>query len=244
MLNKILFSFVPLVFLVMIPLKTCTLVEPQPIEVDSMADSLSILALGDSYTIGQSVDQNDSWPYQLTDSLKVFGYNVYETFVIARTGWTTKALKMAISNENFAHDYDLIGLLIGVNNQFQGLSIDEYRSDFDLLLRKAIALAGDNEENVFVLSIPDYTVTPVGQYYSDAGTSKELDEFNKVNFEISSGYNVAYFDVTTISRTANYDSRMIASDNLHFSGKMYTKWVEIILPFLKEHLSNIHSTTN
>jgi lysophospholipase L1-like esterase len=228
----------------MIPLRTCTLVEPQPIEVDSMADSLSILALGDSYTIGQSVDRDDSWPYQLTDSLKVFGYNVYETNVIARTGWTTNILKKAISNESFSHDYDLVGLLIGVNNQFQGLSIDEYRLDFDYLLQKAITLAGGKKENVFVLSIPDYTVTPTGQYYSDAGTSEEIDEFNKVNSEITANYQVDYYDVTTISRTASYDRRMIASDNLHFSGKMYTKWVQIILPSIKQHLTEEYYTSN
>ena len=185
MISKMLFSFVTYIILAIIPLKTCTMVEPQAVENNTAQDSVRILALGDSYTIGQSVEQNLSWPNQLKDSLESNNIKVIETRIIARTGWTTQNLKHAINGEEFNNDYDAVGVLIGVNNQFQGLSISDYRVDFEYLLNKAIHLAGYNEENVFVLSIPDYSVTPVGRNYGGEQVSKEIDEFNKINYEIA-----------------------------------------------------------
>jgi lysophospholipase L1-like esterase len=236
MISKIIFSFVTYIILAIIPLKTCTLVEPQAIENNAAQDSVRILALGDSYTIGQSVEQNLSWPNQIKDSLESNNIKVIETRIIARTGWTTEALKHALEGENFDVEYDVVGLLIGVNNQFQGLSISDYKVDFEYLLNKAISLAGYREENVFVLSIPDYGVTPVGRNYGGDQASQEIDEFNKVNFEIAKKYKITYFDVTGISRTARHDSQLIARDGLHFSGKMYTKWVQLILPYILSQL--------
>jgi acyl-CoA thioesterase I len=243
MLSKTILYFVTYIILTIIPLKTCTLVEPQAVEGHASPDSIRILALGDSYTIGQSIEQKLSWPYQLKDSLETNNIKVIETAVIARTGWTTQGLKKAITEEYFANEYDMVGLLIGVNNQFQGLSISDYKEDFEYLLLKAISLVGYREKNVFVLSIPDYGVTPVGEYYGSDRVSEEIDEFNKINYEIARRYKITYFDVTTISKTASYDRRLIASDNLHFSGKMYTKWVQLILPHILSRLNPNYSSS-
>jgi lysophospholipase L1-like esterase len=237
MMIKSLYSFALVVYLI-IPLKTCTLVEPEPVIEGQVIDSVRVLALGDSYTIGQSVPIADSWPYQLQDSLATQNIEVLETTIIARTGWTTQALLRALADREFTEKYDLVGLLIGVNNQYFNTGLAGYRTDFEQLVRSAITLADNKAANVFIMSIPDYTVTPVGAQIDDGTVTQEIDAYNKINFQIAQDYGIAYFDVTTLSRMALNKPDLIAKDDLHFSGKMYSQWISLILPHILQTIIN------
>lgn len=186
--------------------------------------TIRFLALGDSYTIGESVPEEERWPVQLANELRTRGVEVQGPEILAVTGWRTAQLKRAIDDKVFAKDYDLVSLLIGVNNQYQGRDIDSYKAEFEELLRTAIALAGNNEERVFVISIPDYGYTPFGEKNQER-ISKEIDAFNSVNERISKAYGVRYVYITDISRQALEDPNLIAEDGLHPSGKMYALWV-------------------
>lgn len=185
------------------------------------------LALGDSYTIGESVTEDERWPNQLADKLKID-----RPRIIATTGWRTDDLKGAINSANLYDDYDLVSLLIGVNNQYQGKSSAQYEIEFEDLLKKAIQLAKGKRKNVFVVSIPDYGFTPFGKAKQEI-ISLQLDEFNKINKRISEKYKIKYFNITGISRRGLEDPTLVAADGLHPSGKMYTQWVEVISKELK-----------
>lgn len=198
-----------------------------PTPIDSTA--LQYLALGDSYTIGQQVEIYERFPVQLVDSLRNRGYNLRDAHLTARTGWTTRDLQTAITNENFTNTFDLVSLCIGVNNQFQGQTAEQYRQPFRELLEQAIALAGGDTSKVFVLSIPDYGVTPFAANMNPPQIAQEIDAFNMVNSEIADSLNVTYFDVTPISRQAENDPTLLANDGLHPSGRMYRMWVELML---------------
>jgi lysophospholipase L1-like esterase len=198
-------------------------------ETDQMQNSsLSYLALGDSYTIGESVAEDQRWPVQLANQMKKNGINLRTPKIIATTGWRTDQLKEAIENaSDLGTKYDLVSLLIGVNNQYQGRSVESFAPEFEELLQKSIDLAGGNVERVFVLSIPDYGKTPFGAAKEEQ-IGKELDAYNQVSKEICARYDVAYFDITPISREAKDDLELIAEDKLHPSGKMYKRWVDLI----------------
>jgi len=185
------------------------------------------LALGDSYTIGESVSEDERWPNQLADTLKIA-----RPKIIATTGWRTDDLKGAINSANLQDDYDLVSLLIGVNNQYQGKSSAQYEIEFEDLLKKAIQLAKGKRKNVFVVSIPDYGFTPFGKAKQET-ISLQLDEFNKINQRITEKYKIKYFSITEISRKGLEDPTLVATDGLHPSGKMYTQWVEVISKGLK-----------
>ncbi len=209
--------------------KTQPTVEP-PIITPSNTDGLSYLALGDSYTIGQNIPTTGRYPVQLVDSLRNRDLLVKDAQIIAQTGWTTANLLNGIANNTLEIPYDLVSLLIGVNNQYQGKSIVEYEAEFKILLEDAIQYAGDNKDKVFVVSIPDYGVTPFG---IATGNSQqigiEIDQFNSVNQRITDSLNIQYFDITRISRQAANDSSLTADDDLHPSEKMYKLWVELML---------------
>lgn len=185
----------------------------------------SYLALGDSYTIGESVELANSFPYQLKTALANSGYNITAPKTIAVTGWTTSDLISAISQANLTRQYDIVTLLIGVNNQYQGLSQSEYRTQFVQLLNTAIAFAGGNKQKVFVLSIPDYSVTPFAASPDKAKIASEIDQFNNINQSESTQAGVHYVNITSISRQAATDPTLIAFDGLHPSAKMYALWV-------------------
>jgi lysophospholipase L1-like esterase len=185
------------------------------------------LALGDSYTIGESVSEDERWPNQLADKLKI-----ERPKIIATTGWRTDDLKGAINSANLKDEYDLVSLLIGVNNQYQGKSSTQYEVEFEDLLKKAIQLAKGKRKNVFVVSIPDYGFTPFGKAKQET-ISLQLDEFNKINKRITERYKIRYFNITDISRKGLEDPTLVAADGLHPSGKMYTQWVEVISKGLK-----------
>ena len=202
-----------------------------------MTDSISYLALGDSYTIGQSVPPSESYPYQLTSALRSNSYNVKIPTIIATTGWTTDNLIAAIAADNTVTNkkYDFVTLLIGVNDQFQGLSQDNYKIKFARVLNTAITFANGDTSRVFVLSIPDYGVTPFAGG-RDAEIGPEIDQFNAINKSISLKAGVNYLDITAISRTAATDPTLIADDGLHPSGKMYLLWVNQLAPMVAAQL--------
>ncbi|MBX9852828.1 MAG: SGNH/GDSL hydrolase family protein [Cytophagaceae bacterium] len=194
-----------------------------------MQEQRKILALGDSYTIGESVAASQRWPNQLADSLKKKGYEFETPKIIARTGWTTEELMRAIEAEKISGNYDYIFLLIGVNNQYRGYSIKEYEKEFSLLLKKSIGFAGGDQDKVFVLSIPDWAYTPFASGRNREQISKEIDAFNEVNKKISLKNKVKYIDVTAISRRGLEEPGLLAGDGLHPSGNMYALWVERIM---------------
>jgi len=191
-------------------------------------NTLSYLALGDSYTIGESVNESERWPNQLAQALTKKGVAVAPPKIIATTGWRTDNLKEAIIKANLKEDYDMVSLLIGVNNQYQGKPADQYAVEFEDLLKTAIKLARGKSNHVFVVSIPDYGYTPFGLAKKET-ISKQIDEFNEINKRISEQYNVAYHNITDISRKGLEEPSLVADDKLHPSGKMYTLWMERIL---------------
>lgn len=198
------------------------------------SDSLRYLALGDSYTIGTSVEIAERFPMQLVKALQKKGVKIQKPKIIARVGWSTDQLSAAMDRENLeSSTWDLVTLLIGVNNQYRGGSLEQYKQEFEALLKRAIALAGNDKAKVIVISIPDYGVTPFGQRYQVGRIGREIDEFNAANKKISEKYGVAYGDITPISREALKDKTLIAEDQLHPSGKMYSRWVEVLAGMLK-----------
>jgi lysophospholipase L1-like esterase len=198
--------------------------------------SISCLALGDSYTVGEAEPQAQSYPRQLVDSLNNKGYKVLRPIVIATTGWTTDDLIDAIASSGMSgKKFGFVTLLIGVNDQYQHLSIDNYREKFARVLNEAIGFADGDTSKVFALSIPDWGVTPFAQG-QDSVIYPQIMAFNAVNLDISKATGVNYIDVTPVSRTAANDPTLIAPDGLHFSGKMYAEWVKLMEPGIMQRL--------
>ena len=191
--------------------------------------SIRYLALGDSYTIGESVAESDRYPNQIARLLAKRGYRT-DVKIIARTGWTTSELWDGIQKESLQAPYDLVSLLIGVNNQYRGYDSGEYRKEFKFLLEKSIEYAGGNSDRVFVFSIPDWGVTPFAAGQDAARIAAEIDLFNSINHQESDQAKVHYVDITPISRKAVNDLSLIAGDGLHPSGLMYTQWAELAFP--------------
>ena len=191
-------------------------------------NSFTYLALGDSYTIGTAIGKKNAYPGLLVDSIvESFPELKVSTEVIAKNGWTTRDLLNGIASENPEGTYDMVSLLIGVNNQYQGLSKKDYRNEFIGLLEKSIGLAGGIKENVFVISIPDYGVCTVAVDDLES-ISPEIDAFNAINKSIADSIGVSYIYITEISRIAKGKEELIASDGLHFSSAMHELWVKKI----------------
>ena len=200
-------------------------------------DSISYLALGDSYTSGEAEPQAQSFPYQLIASLRSDNYTVSKPTVIAVTGWTTDDLINAIAGSGITDKkYDFVTLLIGVNDQYQYLSKDNYKIKFAQVLNTAINFAQGDTSLVFVLSIPDWGVTPYGSG-QDALIGPDIDQFNAINKAISIRAGVHYLDITGISREAATDLSLVAPDALHPSGKMYALWVAQLEPMVAQRLN-------
>jgi lysophospholipase L1-like esterase len=184
----------------------------------------SYLALGDSYTIGEAVPLQSSFPCQAVQLLRKAGYNFMAPEMVAETGWTTTELERAIKDHSFLNKYDFVSLLIGVNNQFRGSDVIEYKEQLEELLKKAIELANGKKEHVVVISIPDYGLTPFGKSMDHAKITREIDVFNSVSKALSIQYKVHYIDITTPSRSGNQDPSLVAKDGLHPSANEYAKW--------------------
>lgn len=190
---------------------------------------LNYLALGDSYTVGESVDENQRWPQQLVAKLREQDIPIADPVIIARTGWTTEDLVAAIGEQYDGETYDIVSVLAGVNDQYRGYAIEVYREHFRELLAFAISAAGARPDRVIVLSIPDWGVTPFAEGRDREQIAAAIDAFNAVNRAESEAAGVAYFDITPISRTAAENTDMLAYDGLHPSGEMYAAWVEVLL---------------
>jgi lysophospholipase L1-like esterase len=201
-----------------------------------MTNGMSYLALGDSYTIGESVTEDQRWPVQLAKSLTVNGIAVSPPQIIAKTGWTTDELKANIVSENITKKYDLVSLLIGVNNQYRGRSVEEFRKEYVDLLETAIQFSANQPQHVFVVSIPDWGITPFGRNSPKKSISEQIDLFNAVKKEETEKRGILFLDITPISRQAINDPSLIAEDGLHPSGKMYQLWTEKITPELMKKL--------
>ncbi len=196
-----------------------------------MAKSLTYLALGDSYTIGEAVTAAESFPYQLQAALKMKGIAVAEPQIIAKTGWTTDELLAAIAEQKPASNFDLVTLLIGVNNQYRGYPLNTYEQEFKQLLTLAIGFANGDAGKVRVISIPDWGITPFAaeEGRDAAQVAEEIDAYNGINKLVSMAMDVTYIDITPHSRLAANDNSLLASDGLHPSGKMYAEWVNQLL---------------
>lgn len=190
------------------------------------------LALGDSYTIGQSVSENERFPAQTVALLNQQGIKMAAPVYIATTGWTTVNLQSAIASRN-PSTADVVSLLIGVNDQYQGMDTSGYAVRFSQLLNKAVELAKGKRSNVFVLSIPDYSVTPFVSPDQKQLVSIQIDWFNAINKRITLANGISYSDITPSSREAATNPALIASDNLHPSGLEYKKWAEMLVPKIK-----------
>lgn len=195
------------------------------------------LALGDSYTIGEAVADTDRFPFQAIKILRSKNIKINDPEIIATTGWTTANLINAITSQPpRLQTYSVVSLLIGVNNQYQDRSIEEYKTEFTLLLNKAIEYAGSNKNHVFVLSIPDYSVTPFASGSDTAKISHEIDSFNLANKNISLQLGVNYIDITAISRESLKDPSLIANDGLHPSAKQYKLWSQLLASSIEKVL--------
>jgi lysophospholipase L1-like esterase len=204
-------------------------------------DSLTYLALGDSYTIGEAVPLQQSFPYQLVHNLNATNHFVTKPDIIAVTGWTTGDLKKGILYRDLKnHQYNIVTLLIGVNNQYRGYNKEDYRTEFVELLNTAIAYAGGNKQHVFVLSIPDWGVTPFAKAngFDAKQVASEIDQFNAINKQETQALGVTYVDITPASRQAAYDPGLIANDGLHPSDRMYSLWVSQLLPIVNAQVKN------
>jgi lysophospholipase L1-like esterase len=197
-----------------------------------MPGALPYLALGDSYTIGESVPEAGRWPVQLAAALRARGIALDDPRIIATTGWSTDELSAAMDAAEPLGRHEFVSLLIGVNNQYRGWNVGEYRVEFADLLERAIALAGDRPGRVLVLSIPDWGVTPFGQASGrdTAGIARQLDDFNAAAADECAAHGVAFVDITPVSRERGAEPGMVAEDGLHPSAAMYAEWTRLALP--------------
>lgn len=196
----------------------------------------SYLALGDSYTIGESVPVEKSWPVQLVERLNERGYAVAPPKIVAKTGWTTMNLIRGIESEiNVQRDFDLVSILIGVNNQYQDKTLSEFETELNEVFRKAIFHSRNLEKGVFAVSIPDYGATPFGAANAQE-IGLEIDEFNAIFRKVAAEYNVDFYNITPISRQGLENPELVARDGLHPSGLMYQYWVDQIIDQVAEKL--------
>lgn len=201
--------------------------------------TLKYLALGDSYTIGEAVCDACKFPSQLQDSLQNYlaTNQVISLKVVAQTGWTTTNLKTAIINENLNPEYDLVTLLIGVNNQYQNKPFSLYEQEFPELLNTAITLAKGNLNRVIVVSIPDYAYTLFGLGGNEELISSQIDQYNLFAKNHTESFGVTFVNITGITRQGLANPALVAYDNLHPSELAYTKFVERLLPIAKTKMN-------
>lgn len=192
------------------------------------SQNMTYLALGDSYTIGESVEEKDRFPVQLANVMNNAGFQVSPPKIIAKTGWTTDELDRGIEDAKIEGQFDLVTLLIGVNNQYRGRSLEEFRIQFAALLQRAVSFAGGDPKKVIVVSIPDWGVSPFAQTRDTVQIAKEIDAFNAVKKEETQKQNVLFVNITEISRSGKGNPEYFAKDGLHFSGLMHQLWVNEI----------------
>jgi lysophospholipase L1-like esterase len=203
----------------------CTAAPPMP-----SSSSLRYLALGDSYTIGESVSASERFPAQLAASLHERGIPIADPEIVARTGWTTDELSSAIDAADPHGPFALVTLLIGVNNQYRGRDAEQYRGEYRALLLRAIAFAGGDPTHVVAFSIPDWGATPFAEGRDRNKIGAEIDRYNAINREETAKAGARYVDITPISRRVSKEPALAAGDGLHPSAEMYREWVEAAVP--------------
>jgi len=203
---------------------------PEP---GTMPANHTILCLGDSYTIGESVLPAENFPNQTISLLRKDCYAFEDPEIVAKTGWTTDELQDAIDKHSFKDSYDFVTLLTGVNNQYRGRTVEDYRPGFESLLKQAIQFANGKADHVIVLSIPDWGVTPFARDRDTKQIALEIDNYNSVNKALAESHKVRYIDITPASREAISDRSLIAGDGLHPSAKEYAKWSESLSLLIK-----------
>ena len=210
-----------------------------------MPTPVQYLALGDSYTIGESVEPDGRWPMQLVTALRADGVVIDDPRIIARTGWTTDELSAAIDTAAapLGDDYGLVTLLIGVNNQYRGRAVDEYAHEFAVLLERAIGFAGRRADRVVVLAIPDWGVTPFAARSGrdTAAIARELDAYNAAAAKLCAQRGVAFVDIAPVSRERGAEPAMLADDGLHPSAAMYSEWARLAQPLVRRLLAQTHT---
>lgn len=219
--------------------------EPKPIESDYMIatgtalPSISYLALGDSYTIGEAVDSTHRWPVQLADSLRrIHHLRVDEPQIVATTGWTTNELQHGIEQADLKDKYELISLLIGVNNQYRGYAFEQFEKEYEVLIKWAIQHSVHGASGIFAVSIPNYGVTPFGQARGEDTIRAELLAYDAKAKEICQRFGIPFFDITPISELTKDNPTFIADDQLHPSGFQYTEWVRSFASQVAELISD------
>ena len=193
----------------------------------------SLLSLGDSYTIGEQVAMKDNFPNQTVSMLRQAGFEFIDPEIVAKTGWTTDELQEAINQHQFKSSYDFVTLLIGVNNQYRGRPVNNYKIEFESLLKQAIKFAGGQADHVVVLSIPDWGITPFAKGRDNKKIAEEIDDYNSVNKKITTIHHVHYIDITPFTREAASDSSLLTTDGLHPSGKDYQRWAEKVAEWIR-----------
>ncbi len=235
-----------LIIIISIVLASCYNFNNEPKDQEEMQEAvqqdtkqLSYLALGDSYTIGEGVEEDDRFPNQIMSNTLDTPFVKDQFKIIARTGWTTRNLMDGMDKENLQEGvYDFITLLIGVNNQYQGKPIDQYKEEFEILIDRAIGLVDNDPRKVIVVSIPDYGVTPFAAGRNPDKIADEIDLYNSINKEFAEEKGARYVYITDLTKAAANDPSLLADDHLHPSGKLYEQWVERILPEVNEIIKN------
>lgn len=210
------------------------------------APAARYLALGDSYTIGEGIAPEGRWPAQLVALLRAAGLAIDDPRIIATTGWTTDELSAALdAAEPLAADWDMVSLLIGVNNQYRGRDADDYAREFAALLERAIGYAGGRERRVFVLAIPDWGVTPfaIEADRDRAAIARELDAYNAIAADVCARRGVTFVDIAPVSRARGAEAAMLADDGLHPSAALYAEWAQLALPAARDALAERRAST-
>ena len=219
----------PLTLALLLALAGCASETPVPDDTP-----LRFLALGDSYTIGEGVAAHERWPVQLAEALRQSGAEITDPEIVARTGWTTRELNSGIDAADPRGPYALVTLLIGVNNQYRGLPVEDYRREVRGLMERAIAFAGGEPGRVVVVSFPDWGVTPFAEGRDRAQIAREVDAFNAIAMSEARSLGLAWVDVTPLSRT---QGEMVVEDKLHPAGEAYAAWTDLILPAARAALT-------
>lgn len=214
----------------------CFSIFPATLSPSMLTHSFTYLALGDSYTIGEGVPVAENFPYQTIQLLRKSGYDFHAAEIIAKTGWTTDELQKGIECSLLKKQYDIVSLLIGVNNQYRGRLVEEYAGEFESLLKQAIGFADNDPAHLFVLSIPDWGATPYAEGRDRQQIALEIDQYNSTNRSIAEKYQVHYIDITPGTREALQDQSLLTADNLHPSGKEYRRWAEQLAAGIEQQL--------
>jgi lysophospholipase L1-like esterase len=226
----------PLLFLLSLLSGCFTRVPSMTTPLPAAANTISYLALGDSYTIGEGAPEAGRWPVQLAHLAQAQGLPLGQPTIIARTGWTTAELQDAIRAAHNPHTYGLVSLLIGVNNQYRRQSLALYRQEFRALLATAIAFAGGQPRHVVVLSIPDWGQAPFAADHDRAQIAQEIDQFNQAAHEECQHADVAFVDITPLTRAAATDANQFVADGLHYTGVQMQQWAACALPVVQQQL--------